>query len=83
MTKIFEHGNWSHNEQCPICGTNNDRQVVLIGIAGTESDDVMPAIETHLDCLLDALRYYPDGGIIGTIAPYPPSNRIAETEHED
>ena len=84
MSRIFEHGNWTHNSQCPICGTTEDKKVVLIGIAGTQDGYNIEAVQAHLDCLLDSLRYYPDGSIIGTITAYPPREQEPEeAEHED
>ena len=53
--KIFEHMNTSGKEVCPICKTKEDKEVVLIGIDGTEDGGNMRAIQVHLDCL--NLRY--------------------------
>jgi len=84
MTKIFEHGNWSHNEQCPICGTDDDRRVVLIRILGTEDGQNMQAVQVHLDCLLDALRYVKTANLhFFSSLPLKEDIQHTETEHED
>jgi len=53
--KIFEHMNT--DDKCPICGTNEDKPVTLIGVVGTEEDNNMEAVQIHIDCL--DLLYYP------------------------
>lgn len=54
--RIFENGNWSHGNVCPICKTNKSGKVILIGIQGTEEDNIMEAKQFHLDCI--NLLYY-------------------------
>lgn len=53
--KIFEHPNTSHDWKCPICKTNADKPIVLIGIDGTEEGNIMQAEQFHVDCI--ELRY--------------------------
>jgi hypothetical protein len=48
--KIFGHPNPS-NFKCPICGTSEDKPVTLIGIKGTERQNIMQATQYHVDCL--------------------------------
>ena len=48
--RIFDHPNMT-NFKCPICGTNDDKSVVLVGIAGTEDDGNIEATQVHLNCL--------------------------------
>jgi len=60
--RVFDHPNME-NFKCPVCGTNDDKPVVLIGIAGTEEDHIMQAEQVHLDCL-ECLRYFKDKGLI-------------------
>lgn len=37
--------------KCPICGTNEDKECVLIGIHGTQEGHNMEAQCYHLDCI--------------------------------
>ena len=39
--KIFNHPNTENNWKCPICHTNDDKPVTLIGIIGTEEGSIM------------------------------------------
>lgn len=49
--RIFEHPNISSGWKCPICGTNDDKQIALIGIAGTENGRNMEAEQIHIECI--------------------------------
>jgi len=48
--------------KCPICGTNKDKESVLIGIDGTQEGKNIQAQVFHLDCL--DLMYNEDMGFI-------------------
>jgi hypothetical protein len=48
--RIFEHPNLT-NFICPICGTSDDKQIVLIPISGTQDGGNMQARQYHLDCI--------------------------------
>jgi hypothetical protein len=39
------------NFKCPICGTSDDKEVVLIGIDGTEEGNNIKAEQIHLECI--------------------------------
>jgi hypothetical protein len=39
------------NFKCPICGTNEDKPVVLVGISGTEEGCNIKARQYHLECI--------------------------------
>ena len=54
--RVFDHPNTETGWKCPICGTDEDKQIVLIGIAGTEDGNIQEAEQFHLDCL--ELQYY-------------------------
>jgi hypothetical protein len=83
MSKIFEHGNWSHGDQCPICGTVDDEKVVLVAVLGTQDGYNVETIQVHLDCLLDSLVWYPGGRIIVAMGKYSPRTiAVQETEPE-
>ena len=49
--RVFEHPNTSEGWVCPICKTNEDKSVVLIGIDGTEEGNIMQAEQVHIDCI--------------------------------
>jgi len=50
--RIFKTGNWSEEgEACPICGTKDKGQVVLVGIDGTENGNNIEAKQVHVKCL--------------------------------
>lgn len=57
--RTFEHFNASHNDICPICGTDEDKETLLIPILGTEKGNIAEAIQVHVNCLMDNLRYVP------------------------
>jgi hypothetical protein len=52
--KVFDHFNLS-GKSCPICGTWDDKQAVLVSIDGTEDNGLIECKQVHLDCL--RLRY--------------------------
>lgn len=43
--------NTSNNEVCPICKTQDKGKVVLIGIVGTQQDNIIEAQQFHLKCI--------------------------------
>ena len=51
MVRVFEKPNIAQGWRCPLCNTNEDKQVVLVGIRGTEEGNIMQAEQIHLDCL--------------------------------
>jgi len=48
---IFEHPNLGSGWKCPVCNTNEDKPVTLIGIAGTQEKYKMQAEQVHVDCI--------------------------------
>ena len=60
--RIFEHPNTSKNWKCPICNTNEDKPIILIGIVGTEEGNNMQAEQFHLDCI--ELYYHKEHNIL-------------------
>ena len=48
--RVFDHPNM-HSFECPICHTGEDLPVVLIGIYGTQKEDIMEARQYHLNCI--------------------------------
>lgn len=59
--RIFEH--FPKEKQCIMCGTNTDKEMVLIAIDGTANDGVEEAIPVHLKCAI-ATRYSKKMGIL-------------------
>jgi len=49
--RTFKSMNKSSDAKCPICLTQNDGDVVLIGIVGTQDDGLIEAKQFHLDCI--------------------------------
>lgn len=49
--RVFEEPNMSNNWKCPICGTNDKKEVVLVGIDGTDKGTVIQARQYHLSCI--------------------------------
>lgn len=49
--RTFQEPNLSNDWRCPICKTNDKKEVILIGITGTESGNNMQAEQFHLDCI--------------------------------
>lgn len=60
--KVFKSANTSNNWKCPICQTNEDKAVVLIGIDGTQNGNTMRAEQFHLDCI--ELMYYKEKNLL-------------------
>jgi len=59
MSRVFEHPNMI-DFCCPLCGTDEDKPVILVPIAGTESGRNCEAAQVHHQCLLDSITYYRD-----------------------
>ncbi len=49
--RSFKHFNQASTDICPVCGTNDDKETVLIGIDGTEEGNIQQAAQFHLDCI--------------------------------
>ena len=47
---IYEHPNML-NFCCPICGTNEDKPVTIIPIAGKNNELTYEARQYHVDCI--------------------------------
>ena len=60
--RTFKHPNTDDDWKCPICNTNDDKEVVLIGISGTEDGNIMEAEQFHLDCI--ELTYFKKDGFL-------------------
>ena len=58
--KIFEHPNLI-DFKCPICGTNDDKPITLVSIAGTEDHNKHEAKQVHVDCIELTMTILDDG----------------------
>ena len=49
--KVYKHFNPRY--ECPVCGTNDEKECIWIGIEGTKNGDGgnMEARPYHLDCI--------------------------------
>lgn len=54
--RIFEHPNTSNGWKCPICKTDADQPVTLVGIPGTENGGIMQAEQVHAECYKVVLK---------------------------
>ena len=57
--RVFKEPNLSNDWKCPICGTNDKKEIVLIGKMGTQKGNNIEAEQVHLGCL-DLLIYEDD-----------------------
>ncbi len=63
--RTFTHPNFAQGQKCPLCNTDSNEEVMLIGIAGTEEGYNLQAIQVHTKCISNYLRYYKDINLIG------------------
>lgn len=63
--RTFPHFNPSSDSLCPICGTNDDEETVLIPIAGTQDGNNCQAVQVHTKCLQMKWFYHPTQNFIG------------------
>ena len=49
--RTFKEPNTSNDWKCPICDTNDVKEVVLIGVIGTQKGGCMEAEQVHLGCI--------------------------------
>ena len=63
--RIFEH--FPRDTKCIACGTNDDKECVLIEIINTVKKNIAEAKPVHTDCLAN-LQYDPSLGIIYMLA---------------
>jgi len=61
---------FNDNDVCPICGASENKDIVLIQIAGTQKANISQAKQVHLECLVNTVIYYPKERVIGAYAPY-------------
>lgn len=72
--KTFSQFNNSDNEICPLCGTSENKDLILIPIVGTTEGQNTEAIQVHVECLLQNCWYFKASGgppIIAASCDYP------------
>jgi len=63
MKKPRTFKNFPKEDVCPICGTNEDAECLLLAIDGTLKDNICEAKPVHLWCAI-AEQYNPEVGVI-------------------
>lgn len=63
--RTFPHFNNSTGAVCPICGTGEDKETVLIPIAGTQEDNITEAAQFHSECIETHWQYIRSIGFVG------------------
>lgn len=66
--RTFKHFNSETETPCPICGTTDDKETLLIGIVGTEKENNIEARQVHTECLQEGLVYDKKFDLIYAIA---------------
>jgi len=49
--RVFKEPNLSNGWKCPICGTDKEGEIVLVGVIYTEDGNNMEAEQIHLSCI--------------------------------
>ena len=57
--RTFDH--FPKDSICKLCGTNDDKECILVPVQGTEEDGICEAIPVHIDCV--KLIYWPEENI--------------------
>lgn len=61
---VFSHPNLSTNWTCPVCGTADDKETVLVAKHGTQERNLVQCEQIHLECLDLWIIDLPDGKIL-------------------
>jgi len=75
MARTFKNFSKELGHKCPICGTDEDKETILVPIFSTINGSVAEATQVHLDCILDNLFCYDniegqDKSVIATVANF-------------
>ena len=62
VMRIFDKPNSTVKWECPICGNDDEKEVALVSVEGTQQGRVVQARQVHVECL--ALWYYPEQSLI-------------------
>jgi len=52
--RIYLH--FPSEEKCRICGTNEDKECVMVPKADEDRDDVIYRVPVHVDCILNNVQ---------------------------
>lgn len=66
--RTFPHFNPACESTCPVCGTAEDKETVLIPILGSEEGNLCRAEQFHVQCIEANWRYYEGGNVLFCIA---------------
>ena len=55
---------------CPICGTFEEKETLLVPIIGTEDENVCEAVQVHTECFQSAYIYDREKSIIYAICKF-------------
>lgn len=63
--RTFKNGNWFDPKTvCPVCETQDEGEVVLVPVAGTQQGRNIQAIQVHTKCIGERMVYYPEHNMI-------------------
>lgn len=62
--RTFENGNWENGDECPLCNTKEDGEVVLVPINGTIEGNIAEATQVHTKCMQDRWLFIPEHNAI-------------------
>jgi hypothetical protein len=62
--RIFPHFNASTGAVCPVCATGDDKETILIPIAGTQEDNIIEAAQFHTECIEANWNYIRHLGVV-------------------
>lgn len=70
--RVFDNFPSQGGTVCPVCGTSNNMQTILIPIDDSKKNDGnnMEAIPTHLVCILNSIRYSREHKLMGLEAKH-------------
>lgn len=68
--KTFEKFNSANNDVCPICGTSEENETLLVPIIGTEDGNICQAIQVHTECFQSNYVYDKEKQIIYVICKF-------------
>jgi len=67
--RTFQHFNQKTKISCPICGTKDDKETMLVAIADDyDGERNVEAIQVHTECLQEGLWYDKEHKVIYTLA---------------
>jgi len=65
--RVFDTYNKTMGDVCPICGTNDEGKVVLVGIDGTQEGNNIEARQYHVSCISLTEMPYKDARLLSML----------------